>query len=192
MTTISTIGYRLKGRRHGSRRKGNGKRDHRSSLNIFDSSAATKASLCPVIPAQDDEWHEAELTTDTGACDTVVPRLRCPSIPIMPSPQSKQGMKSEFATGQPIPNSREKRCDMWTAGASQPKTIKMQVAALHKALLSPSRCAVIGFESRFGVMMGFLSYTTTNEVIPSQRSGNLYTSQAWIRAAPFGRPEVQR
>ena len=81
---------------------------------------------------------------------------------------------------------------MWTEGASQPKAISMQVADVHKALLSLSRCADMGFESRFGSAYGCLLDTVTGEVVPLQRKGNFYILKAWIKAAPFGRPEVGR
>ena len=54
------------------------------------------------------------------------------SIP-NPSVQSQRGMEYEVATGEPIPNLGEKRCEMWTEGASSPKSIAMQVADVHKA-----------------------------------------------------------
>ena len=132
----------------------------------------------------DQDWYEVELTADTGACDTVVPKAMCPTIPLTPSLQSQRGMEYEVASGESIPNLGEKRCEMWTEGASQPKSICMQVADVHKALLSLSRCADMGFESRFGASFGCLIDTATGEVTPLQRRGNLYVLRAWIRAAP--------
>ena len=122
--------------------------DSHRSLSIFDYAPTTKASLCAVAPPEE-EWYEVELTADTGACDTVIPKLMCPGIPITPSMQSLRGMEYEVATGESIPNLGEKRCEMWTEGATSPKSIAMQVADVHKALLSLSRCADMGFESRF-------------------------------------------
>ena len=101
-------------------------------------------------------------------------------------------MEYEVATGESIPNLGEKRCEMWTEGASAPKLISMQVADVHKALLSLSRCADMGFESRFGAAFGCLIDTVTGEVTPLQRRRNLYRRKAWIRAAPFGRQEPKR
>ena len=75
----------------------------RQGLNIFDYAPSSKASLCPMT-APDEEWYEVELTADTGACDTVVPKLMCPGIPITPSVQSLRGMEYEVATGESIPN----------------------------------------------------------------------------------------
>ena len=68
-------------------------------------SSATEAS---------DEWLEVELTADTGACDTVIPRKMCPKIPIQASLQSRSGMEYEVADGNTIPNLGERRCLMWT------------------------------------------------------------------------------
>jgi hypothetical protein len=166
------------------------KLDSDRSLSIFDYAPTTKASLCAVGP--EEEWYEVELTADTGACDTVIPKLMCPGIPITPSMQSLRGMEYEVATGESIPNLGEKRCEMWTEGATSPKSIAMQVADVHKALLSLSRCADMGFESRFGSAFGCLIDTVSGEITPLQRRGNLYILRAWIRAAPFGRPETKR
>ena len=78
---------------------------------------------------------------------------------------------------------------MWTDGAHRSKGISFQVADVHKALLSLSRCADMGFESRFGKKYGCLIDSESGEVIPLERRGNLYYLKAWIRAAPFGRQE---
>ena len=163
----------------------------KQSLSIFDYAPSSKASLCPMGPAEE-EWYEVEMTADTGACDTVVPKDMMPGIPVTPSLQSLKGLEYEVASGNSIPNLGEKRCEMWTEGSSAPKAIAMQVADVHKALLSLSRCADMGFESRFGATMGCLIDTITGEVIPLQRRGNLYILRAWIRAAPFGRPGERR
>ena len=75
-----------------------------------------------------EEWYEVELTADTGACDTVIPKDMCPGIPIVPSFQSTNAMEYEVASGESIPNLGERRCEMWTDGAETPKAISMQVA----------------------------------------------------------------
>ena len=82
----------------------------RRGINIFDYAPATKASLSPMT-SPEDERFEIELTADTGACDTVVPKLMCPGIPITPSVQSLRGMEYEVATGESIPSLGEKRCE---------------------------------------------------------------------------------
>ena len=71
------------------------------------------------------------------------------------------------------PQFARKRCEMWTEGASAPKSISMQVADVHKALLSLSRFADMGVESRLVAAFGCLIDTVTGEVTQLQRKGNL-------------------
>ena len=153
----------------------------RRGINIFDYAPATKASLSPMT-SPEDVWFEIEFTAETGACDTVVPKLMCIGIPITPSVQSLRGMEYEVATGESIPNLGEKKCEMWTEGVSAPKSICMQVADVHEALLSFSRCAVTGFQSQFGPAFVCLIDTVTGEVTPLQRRGNLYILRALVKA----------
>ena len=56
-------------------------------------------------------------------------------------------MEYEVPTGATIPNLGERRCLMWTEQATEAGHINMQVADAHKALLSLSLCADMGFES---------------------------------------------
>ena len=100
-------------------------------------------------------------------------------------------MEYEVEDGRPIPNLGERRCVMWTEGAGEPRPINLQVADVHKALLSLSRCANMGFESRFGRLAGALIDEETQDVIPLHRKGNLYVFKCWLRAAPFGRSETR-
>ena len=162
-----------------------------NGLCMFDYTQESKAMLSSAGASVEgeDDWIEVELTADTGACDTVIPRKMCPNIPIRPSLQSLRGMEYEVADGRPLPNLGERRCMMWTEEAEQPRTINMQVADVHKPLLSLSRCADMGFESRFGRTMGALIDEETGEVVPLRRKGNLYVLRCWLKAAPFGRPE---
>ena len=114
-------------------------------LNVFDYTEASKASLSPVSPSTT-EWIEAELTADAGACDTVIPRSTCGAIPIMPSLQFLRRMPYEVAIGAWIPNFGERRRLVGTEDAKDPKQTTVQVAHAHKALLSLSRCADMGFK----------------------------------------------
>ena len=134
-------------------------------------------------------WEEIQMTADSGACDTVIPRGIGNFNPIVPLQKSLRAMEYEVANRQHIPNLGERRCMMWTEGASAPRGIVMQVADVHKPLLSLSRCADLGYESRFGKLAGALIDNASGEVIPLVRKGNLYVFKDWVRAAPFGRPE---
>ena len=138
----------------------------------------------------EEEWIEAKLMADSGACDTVIPRKTVEAIPIMPSLASLRGMEYEVANGQSIPNLGERRCLVWTENATEVKRMVMQVADVHKGLLSLSRCADMGYKGRFGRYAGALICETSGEVIPLVRKGNLYVLCVWIKAAPLGRQET--
>ena len=160
-----------------------------SSIFMFDYSQETKAMLSSAGAAGESEWVEVELTADTGACDTVMPRSMATHIPIQPSLQSLKSMSYEIADGNTIPNLGERRCVMWTENATTARKINLQVADVHKPLSSLSRCADMGFESRFGRIAGALIDEETGEVVPLQRKGNLYVLKCWLKAAPFGRQD---
>ena len=145
-----------------------------TGLSMIDYSEWTKAMLNSTSSAATgDDWIGVELCSDTGQCDTVMPKSKCHGMPIRPSLLSLNMMEYEVADGRPIPNLGERRCAMWTEGAEDPKPINLQVADVHKALLSLSRCADMGFESRFGQLAGALIDEETQEAIPLQRKGNL-------------------
>ena len=80
---------------------------------------------------------------------------------------------------------------MWTDGAVEGRKINLQVADVHKALLSPSRCVDMGFESRFARTAGALIDVVTNEVAPLQRKGNLFVFRCWFKSARFARQEIR-
>jgi hypothetical protein len=140
----------------------------------------TKQSLSAVI--QPDEWIEMELTADSGACDTVMPRQGLWScIPISPSFASERGFEYEVANGAAIPCLGERKLEVWAEGASVPLGMTIQVADVHKPLLSLSRCADLGFESRLGKTMGYLIDSESGDTIPLTRRGNLYVLKVWVR-----------
>ena len=137
-----------------------------------------------------EEWIEFELCADTGACDTVMPRATCSKIPIRASLQSLRVVEYQVADGNTIPNLAERRRLTWTEDATQARHINMQVADVHKPLLSLSRCTDMGFESLFGRTMGALIDEETGEVVPVKRQGKLYMPHRWLRNAPLGGQEA--
>ena len=128
-----------------------------------------------------------KVTVDSGSCDTVMPTAECQGIPIDESDLSKRGEEYEVANGESIPNLGERRCLMMTQGSNVPKRIDFQVADVHKALLSVTRAADMGFECHLGRRGGHMLDTITQEKIPIEREGNLYTMSVWVR--PFTRRE---
>ena len=163
----------------------------RKSLSVMTVKASKGQSLSAVDSGQ---WVRIDLTADTGACDSVMPREGpWAGIEIVPSEMSRREDEYEVANAESIPNLGERHLAIWAEGSTQPRHLCMQVADVHKPLLSLSRCADLGFESRFGKRAGALVDGQSGEIIPLHRVGNLYMLRAWIRAAPdhtqpFGRP----
>jgi hypothetical protein len=130
------------------------------------------------------EWTEIEITVDSGACVTVMPRSLCEGISILQNRLSREGVEYEVANGAHIPNLGERRCEMMTVGSSVCKSIVFQVADVHKPLLSISGCADMGFDCYLGDKGGHLLDKQTGERIPLGRRDNLYIMRAWIRQDP--------
>jgi hypothetical protein len=126
-------------------------------------------------------WTEIEITVDSGACVTVMPRSLCEGISILQNRLSREGVEYEVANGEHIPNLGERRCEMMTIGSSICKNIVFQVADVHKPLLSISGCADMGFDCYLGEKGGHLLDKHTGEKIPLERRDNLYIMRAWIR-----------
>ena len=157
-----------------------------ASLSIMTRKAGSSNTLSAVGQG---DWIKIDLTADTGACDSVMPaKGPWEAINIAPSEMSRAEEDYEVANSAPLPNLGERHLAVWTEGSSQPRHMCMQVADVHKPLLSLSRCADLGFESRFGKHAGALVDTNNGEVIPLHRVGNLYMLRAWIRAAPNPEP----
>ena len=95
-------------------------------------------------------WVMLELTADSGACDSVMPRTGpCEGIRIWPSLQSERGLSYEVANGQELPCLGERRLEVATEGSGILRAMAIQVADVHKPLLSLSRCADAGYDNRF-------------------------------------------
>lgn len=103
-----------------------------------------------------DEWIEMEITVDSGACVTVMPRSLCDGISILQNRLSREVVEYEVANGAHIPNFGKGRCDIMALGSRSCKRIVFQVADVHKSLLSISGCADIGFDCNLGDKGGYL------------------------------------
>ena len=128
-----------------------------------------------------------EVTVDSGACDTVMPLSMCEGINVHPSQTSIKGMNCEVANGQLIPNLGERRMEMLTPGSRKHKSITLQVADVHKPLLSISSVSDMGYECVLNKRGGWLINREAHEYIPLQGRGNLYVFTCWVRQNPFAR-----
>ena len=142
--------------------------------------------------SNDAEWQEIEITVDSGSCDPVMPEGLCPQICLVPSAYSKLGLEYEIADGNALPNLGEKHCLMMTEDSGLMKKVVLQCADVHKALLSVSHVADLGYDCLMSQRGGYLQDTVTGDTVPLHRRGNLYYMRAWVRADPsqgFARPE---
>ena len=89
-----------------------------------------------------------------------------------------------MANGAHIPNLGERRCELMTIGSSIKKLMTFQVADVHKALLSVTDCADMGFDCYLGSANGSLTDRVSGEKIPLECRENLYIMRAWIRQDP--------
>ena len=65
-------------------------------------------------------------------------------------------MQYEVANKATIPCLGERRLEVWTEGAPAATRMAIEVADVHKPLISLSKCADAGFESKFGKTAGCL------------------------------------
>ena len=77
---------------------------------------------------------------------------------------------------------------MMTRGAHTHKRITFQVAEVHKALLSITRAADVGYECHLSAKGGYLLDTWTGEKVPIARKGHLYVMRALVREDTEGSP----
>ena len=131
-----------------------------------------------------DEWIEIEITVDSGACVTVMPRSLCEGNSILQNRPSREGVEYEVTNGAHSANLGERRCEMMTLGSRSCKRTVFQVADVHSPLLSISGCADMGFDCYLGEKGGYLLDKHSGEQIPLERRENLYIMRAWIRQDP--------
>ena len=93
-------------------------------------------------------------------------------------------MEYEVANGEGLLNLGEKYCLMMTEDSNMMKKVVFQCADVHKALLSVSHVADLGYDCTLTQTGGQLKDTQTGDVVPLHRKGNLYFMRAWVRAVP--------
>ena len=86
---------------------------------------------------------DIKATFDSGA---VMHTSICFHTLIMSAPDSKRGIEYEVASGESIANLGERHCQVMTVGSMAPKRIIVQIADVHKPLLSITACSDMGNE----------------------------------------------
>ena len=140
----------------------------------------------PISGVSEPEWHEIEITVDSGACDTLMPTKLCSHISLMATAKYRAGFGYEVPGGEGLLNMGERRCFMMTENSDTMKRIAYQCADVHKPLLSVSRLAGQGYECTLGRLGGPLRDVDTGDLIPLHRRDNLYVMGAWIKQDDSG------
>ena len=148
-------------------------------------------SSSPISNADDGEWVEAEVTVNSGACDTVIPVSSC-SFKVLPSYQTRHEMEYEVANGASIPNLGERKCIICTPGSLEEKRITFQVVDVHKPLLSVTRAADAGYDCLLTDAGGAPSLRLGGDRIPIRRKGDLYVMRYWVKSDSDPASDVAR
>ena len=150
--------------------------DDKNVLGMLGEAKSNTISL-----AVEPKWQEIEFTVDSGACDTVMPGEECAHRDVVSSEKSRKGLNYEVANGHEIPNQGERRCVAMTENSRTPKRIEIQVASVHKCLLSVAKCADMGYDCIIWKDGGYLWDQFTGEKVSIRRKGTLHVLKMWVR-----------
>ena len=75
-----------------------------------------------------------------------------------------------------------------TVSSMAPKRIVLQIADVHKPLVSITACSDMGYDCYLGTEGGSLRDRITGEIISLERRGSLYSLKMWARQDPGGNP----
>ena len=148
--------------------------------------------MSPISDANGGEWVEMEVTVDSGACNTVMPVSSC-SFKVLPLYQCRHEMEYEVAHGASIPNLGERKCIICIPGSLEEKRITLQIADVHKLLLSLTRAADAGYDCFLKDTGGALIPRLGGDRFSIRWKGTLYVTRCWVKSdsdpgSGFARP----
>ena len=133
-------------------------------------------------------WKKMTATVDSGCTESVTNEEECSNVETVPSPQSRSGVVYEVANAETVENEGQKCCEISAQGLQGTKALTLQVAKVHKTLLSVAKLAKAGNTVVFSDVYGnYVENNFTGERIHMRKRGNLYEIDLWVRAAAFPR-----
>ena len=128
-----------------------------------------------------EEWTEIRLTVDSGAGETVVPPSEASNV--MTVEGDRKGCRYEVANGEVIRNLGVKQCSIVTNDGGVPKNINLQVAAVHKGLLSVIELVKSGLRVVFDNEWSFIEDKDSGWRDTIDQKEDEFELVAWVKAA---------
>ena len=153
------------------------KKDNSVKLNgLKNLDAHTKLMSC-----KPEEWTEIRLTVDSGAGETVVPPSEAPNVLTVEG--DRKGCRYEVANGEVIRNLGVKQCSVVTNDGGVPKNINLQVADVHKGLLSVIELVKSGHRVVFDDEWSFIEDKDSGWRDTIDQKEDEFELVAWVKAA---------
>ena len=142
--------------------------------------------LMQFTPPQGAGWKKITATVDSGSTETVTNEEDCSNVETMPSQKSQAGVIYECADKSIVENKGEKICEVGAQGFMSSKKMTLQVANVHKTLISVHRLEEAGNSVMISRKWGaYIENDITGERTHMKRRGGLYEIDLWVR--PFAR-----
>ena len=120
-----------------------------------------------------EECEYIEVTVDSGAAESVMHKKIAKNVQVRESEGSKKAVKYVAAAGAVISNEGEKHISVETEEGHHCK-LKMQIAAVNKALLSVSKICDAGHDVLFTRIGGKITHNETGQVVKFKRTDGVY------------------
>jgi hypothetical protein len=134
--------------------------------------------------------HEMTITIDSGASENVIGPNMLPSVPVVESEGSKEGVMYVTANGTVMPNRGEQHVHVTTKEGHK-CMLNMQVTDVKKPLMSVARICDAGHEVTFTSGGGMIRHVKTGQVTKFNRVDNVYRLKVDLPSG-FARPGQQQ
>jgi hypothetical protein len=133
--------------------------------------------------------REMTITIDSGASENVIGPSMLPTVPVVESEGSKEGVMYVTANGTVMPNRGEQHIHVTTQEGHK-CMLNMQVTDVKKPLMSVARICDAGHEVTFSSSGGMIKHMKTGQVTRFDRVDNVYRLKVGL-ASGFARPGQQ-
>ena len=125
-------------------------------------------------------WTKVSTIVDSGAVERVLPEHWLQGIRMEESPGSRVGKKYLSATGQEIPNLRQKALYTKTR-EGQSRGISFQVAPVRKPLMSVAKMNEAGNDVNLRGSNPHIMNIKTKEITALRREGKTFILDLWVK-----------